>query len=203
MQAICILPLRRKHIFAALFCLVFAYGAARASDTPLCTGRDIASANAALRDAQTAMDNAIADIDSASEANALRLTTWFGANSSADAHAVRAVLVKARAYADGVTFLCSVSTSAALGDVYAYVRPDNSFAIVLGALYFFQAPDRGFNSKRGVIIHEMTHFVLAGATKDFVYGVDGAKTLASSSPPKARANADNYEYFVEATIFNL
>jgi hypothetical protein len=94
------------------------------------------------------------------------------------------------------------SALAQLGDVFAYVRPDQSFVVVLGA-FFFRAPATGYDSRPGVIVHEMTHFVLAGATQDHVYGRAGALQLAATNPGEAQRNADNYEYFVEATAYDL
>lgn len=168
------------------------------AEEPLCTGDDLATAMSAKADASKAIDKAIAAIDQPSTSDLDRLATWFGVHSSSDAAEVRDTLVKARSFSDGATFLCSTTTNAKLGDVYAYVRPDQSFAVVLGS-YFFNAQGDGFNSKFGTVVHEITHFVLVGSTKDDAYGVNSAKALAASEPTKARRNADNYEYFVEAT----
>lgn len=95
-----------------------------------------------------------------------------------------------------------MNTNVQLGDVFAYVRPDQSFAIVLGA-FFFRAPPSGYDSRPGVVVHEMTHFALAGATKDHAYGLEKAQQLAATDPAQAQRNADNYEYFVEATAYGL
>lgn len=172
------------------------------AEEPLCTGSDLAKAKAALDEAKAALDKAIAAIDAGTASDLNRLLIWFGAKSSADAKFVREKLVTSRVYADGATFRCAVNTDVTIGDVYAYVRPDKSFVIVLGA-FFFNAADAGFNSKRGILVHELSHFLLAGATKDTVYGVAEAKKLATASPATARKTADNYEYFVEATVFGL
>lgn len=174
---------------------------ARAEEPP-CAGNDLVVAQKARDSAKAAMDKSIASIDSQTHASVDALSKWFGAKSSTDAQEVRDVLTRSRVFLDGATLLCAVSTSAKLGDVYAYVRPDQSFVIVLGA-FFFKAPDSGYNSKPGVFVHELSHFVLAGATEDTIYGVEEAKQLALTSPSSARGNADNYEYFVEATVFGL
>jgi peptidyl-Lys metalloendopeptidase len=108
-----------------------------------------------------------------------------------------------RAFADSVTFRCAVKTDIRLGDVYAYVDPNNSFNVVLGA-FFFNSPDTGFCSKPGILVHEISHFTLAGATKDpKTYGPAEALSLARSSPEDAQHNAENFEYFVEALVFQL
>jgi peptidyl-Lys metalloendopeptidase len=152
-----------------------------------------------MDDAKKGFDLAIAALDNPSNSDLDKAATWLGVHSSSDATYAKDKLVASRVYADSVVFFCAVSTNINLGDVYAYVRPNQSFAVVLGA-FFFDAPPGKFNSKFGVIIHEMTHFTLAGATNDIVYGLDGAKDLAATNPIAARRNADNYEYFVEALI---
>lgn len=110
--------------------------------------------------------------------------------------------MKARAFTGGVSFDCAVQSELGKPDAYAYVRPDRSFAIVLAA-FFWNAPDLGFDSKPGVIVHELTHFLLVGATRDLAYGTIAAKALATLNPAGARRNADNYEYFAEVTAFGL
>ena len=187
-----------RLVLAASISLVWPASAAE----PLCAGADLQSAQTALPAARAMVDQAIAAIDNPTADDLNRLQTWFGVNSSSGAQSVRQRLVSSRAFMDGVTYRCSVNTNATLGDYFGYVQPDKSFAVVLGA-FFFSASDTGFDSKPGVFIHEMSHFVLAGATKDTAYGVDGAKTLAAANPMAAQRNADNYEYFVEATSFGL
>jgi peptidyl-Lys metalloendopeptidase len=172
------------------------------ADEPPCAGTDLSVAQASMVDAKKAIDASIAAIDNPSQSDLSNLATWLGVHSSSDSAIVRDKLVATRTYTDGAVFLCANSTDIGLGDIYAYVRPDNSFVIVLG-IFFTQAPPTGFNSKLGTLVHEMSHFVLAGATKDIVYGIDGAKNLAATNPSAARQNADNYEYFVEATVFGL
>lgn len=173
-----------------------------ASEAPLCRDGDLQVAQAAMSGAKSGLDRAIAAVDAPSAQTLDRLATWLGVRSSADSQTVRNRLAASRVLSDGVVFLCSVNTNIKRGDVYAYVRPDKSFAVVLGA-FFFSAPDTGFNSKLGVLVHELTHFALIGATRDAVYGTVRSKALASSNPVAARNNADNYEYFVEATAFGL
>jgi peptidyl-Lys metalloendopeptidase len=132
-----------------------------------------------------------------------RLGIWFGAQQPHGITTVRQTLVASRAYADGATYLCAVKSDAKLGDYYAYVRPDNSFAITLG-YFFFNALESGLSSKPGVLVHELSHFTLAGATEDpDIYGPDAAKSIALSNPETAKSSAENIEYFVESTAFGL
>src|SRR5260221_4100054 len=151
------------------------------AEEPMCTGTDLAAAQSAMSHATLAIDRAITAIDNPSKSDLDRLVTWFGVRSSADSQVVRQKLVSARVLANGAVYLCAVSTTIKLGDVYAYVRPDKSFAIVLGA-FFFRAPERGFDSRPGTLVHEMTHFTLVGATKAVAYGIAKAKSLSLSNP---------------------
>ncbi|MCP1783899.1 M35 family metallopeptidase [Bradyrhizobium japonicum] len=105
------------------------------ADEPACKGNELAVANAAMAVAKKALDQAIAAVKNPQSADLDRLSTWLGVRSSSDAESVRGTLEKTRVFADGATFLCAAKTDIKLGDVYAYVRPDNSFVIVLG--HFF------------------------------------------------------------------
>lgn len=174
----------------------------RTPEEPPCQGADLQLANTAAASAKSMIDKAIIAIDKPSSADAARLTTWFGINSSNGAAKVRQTLVNSRVFTSGVSFRCAVNTDISIGDVYAYVRANRSFAVVLGG-FFLKASDTGFNSQPGVLVHETTHFTLAGATDDNAYGVEGARKLARTNPRAAQENADNYEYFVEAIAFNL
>jgi hypothetical protein len=182
--------------------LLLAATLARA-DEPPCVGKQLATAMAAQAGAQRALDQAISAIDKGQPDTARRLSVWLGVRSSAESASVRARLARARVLSKEITFLCAVKTDARIGDVYGYVRPDKSFVMTLGA-FFFTAPEAGFSSKLGVIVHEMTHFLLTGATRDpKVYGPEEARRLAATDAGSARQNAENLEYFVEAVVFGL
>ena len=73
--------------------------------------------------------------------------------------------------------------------------------ITLCYKYLHDSEQSGFDSKMGVIIHEMTHSV--SNIKDIAgyYGITKCQLLARDDPAKAIDNADNYEYFSEATTF--
>jgi peptidyl-Lys metalloendopeptidase len=177
-------------------------GSARAQ-VAACSGTQLAAARAALTRTKVALDKAISAIDKPTQADVDRLGKWLGVRSSADAASVRQTLVQTRAFSDGVTFKCAVASNSKLGDFYAYVDPSKSFLIVLGD-FFFAAADTGFSSKLGILIHEISHFTLAGATKDpIIYGTAEAQRLAAIDPAAARGNAENIEYFVEAVSDSL
>ena len=172
-----------------------------AAEDPPCMGSDLRTAKTGLSEAQIAIDRAIAATRSQVVTEQALLAKWLGVRSSADAEGVRNALVKMKAFSESVTFQCAVRTDIRLGDVYAFVNPQNSFVVVLGR-FFFSAPDKGYSSKLGIIIHELSHFTLMGATKDpKIYGTKEALTLAAEKPADARRNAENIEYFIEALVF--
>ena len=162
-----------------------------AAEEPACADKDLAIAQAMMADVKKAINEAITGLEKNTPSAVNNAITWLGARSSSDSAEVKKVLTRMLVYTNGVNFRCAV---------YAYVRPDKSFAIVLGA-FFFTAPDTGFDSKVGVIVHELSHFTLVGATKDTVYGREKAKALAIQNPSVAQHTADNYEYFVEGVAF--
>ena len=54
----------------------------------------------------------------------------------------------------------------------------------------------GFDSKLGILTHELSHAL--SHTDDKTYGQSACKKLAKKAPRLAVKNADNYEYFVES-----
>jgi Lysine-specific metallo-endopeptidase len=80
---------------------------------------------------------------------------------------------------------------------YAYVDPSEAdHNIYLGGA-FWGAKTKGYNSKAGTIIHELSHRV--HGTDDHEYGKTDAKRLAKEDPELAVTNADNYEYLAESS----
>jgi hypothetical protein len=80
--------------------------------------------------------------------------------------------------------------------VFAFVRPNDPTKLFVD-MAFVTAPRVGENSRAGTITHEMSHFLIAGGTKDHTYGTRNCKALARSNPELALSNADNFEYWVE------
>jgi peptidyl-Lys metalloendopeptidase len=172
------------------------------ADSPPCAGSELATAQAALSQATDALKSTISHINSGDADTANKAMTWLGVHNSTEAGQVKDVLNLALALAANPSFLCDNSTYVTLGDVYAHVLPTDPFVIKLGA-FFWPAPDTGFDSKPGTLIHEMTHFSSVGATADLAGDTSSSKALAQSDPAGARRNANNYEYFVESVTFGL
>lgn len=187
----------------SIFSAVLALASAPASATPIaCDAAQLNAAKGAMSEAKKALLLAKKGIDTGDPTAAAHMTKWFGVVNSVQAKQVSDRLVRIIAFTDGATYQCETA-SIKLGDVYAYVTPDKSFLITLGS-FFFTAPTTGFSSKMGTLVHEMSHFVLAGAAKDpKIYGPDEAVQLAKTSPDSAQNNAENIEYFVESILFRM
>ncbi|HYX37138.1 MAG TPA: M35 family metallo-endopeptidase [Oligoflexus sp.] len=83
-------------------------------------------------------------------------------------------------------------------NTFAYVYRDKNDKMYL-ANKFFNAPDKGIDSKAGTLVHEGSHYESTMGARDHVYGAEGAEDLAKDDPAKARKNADNVEYLYETT----
>lgn len=130
-----------------------------------------------------------------------RMDVWLGVKNSAQGKAVKERLSKAWAFLGGASFLCDKDDPA-----FAWVYGTDPFLIRLGS-EFFKTGETGYSSRAGVLIHEATHFLIAGASKDppkqALYGTDAALKRAKENPADAQVNAENLEYFVEATYFGM
>jgi len=54
-----------------------------------------------------------------------------------------------------------------------------------------------FNYKAGTLIHESSHFIQNGGTRDYAFGQSAARALAQTNSNQAIFNADSHEYFAE------
>lgn len=129
-----------------------------------------------------------------------------GARSSSDRNDIIKIYKKMEFWISNVTFLC-YSSSGGDEPVYAEVFPDDPLLVIYLGSEFWDADDTGLDSKPGVIIHEISHFLFSGAT-NFHYGehtrtIEEVIELSKNNPKAAKENANGYEYFSEALIFSL
>ena len=126
-----------------------------------------------------------------------RYTTWFGDYSPARYATAKTHFISIiRAQKDQeIAFDCGCTESA-----FAYVYANAPYKIYL-CNAFWSAPVRGTDSKAGTIVHELSHFNVVAATRDYAYGHFAAQQLARNQPDNALYNADNHEYFAENTPF--
>jgi peptidyl-Lys metalloendopeptidase len=118
---------------------------------------------------------------------------WFG-TYTATRHAKVLANWKKIQDAFGQTRKYNCKGPACKSSTYAYVYPGGDVEVFL-CNQFWNAPDTGFDTKYGTLIHEISHE--AAATKDHAYGQTSCANLATNDPDKATANADNYEYYAE------
>ena len=95
------------------------------------------------------------------------------------------------------------SVAASYGSVFAYVwGSDVHHRIFIGGA-FHTAKNTGIDSRVGVLIHEMSHFVDAGGTnavapyREEIYQQKWCIDLAKRDSVYALKNADSFEYFME------
>jgi peptidyl-Lys metalloendopeptidase len=196
-----------RTIASLIFC-AFMYcasdGTARAAEVD-CTSSQIQVANNAISVANSALDQVIGVLDSPDPKATDLMQKWFGIASSAVALKIKTNLVASRVFTNNIVFKCANSTDIHIGDVYAYVRADKAFVVVLSA-WFFGQTDSGYYSRPGLLIHEMTHFYLTAGTGDAEGSGDWisiCQKLAMDDPNKAQNTAYNYEFFVEAYFFGI
>jgi hypothetical protein len=95
-----------------------------------------------------------------------------------------------------ITYFCSDCEALKPRTVYAYVYPSQPGEIYLCPAYFNMNIE-GKDTKKGTLVHEVSHFGTGAACADHAYGLKRCKRLAKKSPRRARNNADSYEYFCE------
>ena len=156
------------------------------------------AANSALTSAENIAARAVVDLSAtpiSKRSIAQRYREWFGVYNSTRWNKVQSNFNKILDAARNriINFDCSCTDSS-----FAYVYPSQPYNIYL-CNAFWNAQQIGTDSKAGTIIHELSHFFVVANTGDVVYGQNGARNLANSSPNAAIRNADSHEYFAENT----
>jgi len=150
----------------------------------------------ALADQQRILLERKAELERWTQADQAFFKLWFGTNG----HDARLLIYDRIRMVTLINHEYSVGNFRAAKDatreVYAFVFAKDPGKIYVGKLFVF-APFLGANSRAGTLVHEMSHFIVAGGTKDHTYGVVSCKNLARSDPAKALRNADNFELYVE------
>lgn len=139
------------------------------------------------------------------------MMNWFGAVSAEDAKGFGNELVgyfsTINAFLEGYEYLCPLSSEIEYEKgLMAYVYPDHDKTLVYLAPRFFDAEDQGYDSKAGILLHELLHHHLHGGSNvdsDETYGVEACLELAKSEIDEARGNADSIMLFVEQLHFDL
>ncbi|KAG9118947.1 hypothetical protein FRC07_006270, partial [Ceratobasidium sp. 392] len=123
-----------------------------------------------------------------------RYTTWFGRYSANNVQTVLEHFEDIKNKPSRVTYHCKHDLPDCTPTAGAFVRPHQTGDVYLCDAFWGRAT-AGAHSKAATIVHEFTHFLDYGGTKDHAYGPTAAKALARSSPARAISNADNHEFF--------
>lgn len=169
-----------------------------------CDAKQLTIASNALIEARLISKNVAKLLRDGEATAAKKLTTWTGAVNSAQAAQMAQRLETISNAALSVTFKCDNQTSLKR-PTYARVLAANAFEVILGS-FFWTAPETGFSSRPGVLVHEISHFYLTGHALDpdkSKYGTAPALELAKKQPHMAIQNAENIEYYTESTAYKL
>lgn len=196
-------------IIATAFCLSLVVPQANSATIP-CTPDQTKIAKAALANAGVMLATANAAIKSEDPASVVALVTWMGVANSAQKNAVLTRLETMLSHLKQTNFVCDNMTHAdRKKNIFASVNPTGGYLVKLGAL-FFRTPETGFDSQAGVVIHEFSHFLLAGggtidtdSSGNHIYGTEKVRELAKKKPADAQLLADAYEYLAESIYFKL
>ena len=119
---------------------------------------------------------------------------WFGMRRSKAPNHSKKMLQKIQTVMEKSKFTLHFGGRYCEGEEYAYTYYDSNTVFLCN--FFSSCPLSGYNSKMGVLVHELTQAVMK--TKGLAYGQFHSRTLAMRKPGKALTNADNYEYFIES-----
>lgn len=177
---------------------------ANAQDKPVlpCDKEQSETAADALEVAVAMAKSAAGALDDPSFVESGQIIRWFAPPNAEALEGIREVYENSVTWADNVAFLC-IAGSDHEGPIYVRVLPTGNFVIELGYL-FFESGESGINSRGGTLIHELSHYVLVGATNredDEIYGWKEALELAASNPEAAQRNAENYQFFAESIFW--
>lgn len=141
---------------------------------------------------QTQIPRAIACVGANSGARCSRYATWYGAFTQARWDRVNRCWANIRNTFPNANFACCVGCGANCGtNLYAFVYPtDRTMTQYLCGLFFSIV-----NERAETMTHEQSHFNVACASDDWVYGTSGAQNLARTNPDRATTNADNHCFF--------
>lgn len=150
----------------------------------------------ALTDQKELLEARQAELDRWNSADQAHFFKWFGSRSlearEVISQRIRVLMLLNQEYSVG-NFRRVVPSRSGL---FAFVRPDDPSKIYVDQ-EFVAGTFAGENSRPGTLCHEMSHFTLAGGTRDFAYGVVHCKLLARQDSRRALNNADSFEFFVE------
>ena len=161
-----------------------------------CDKKQTVATEAAVKGFPLLEQSAIDYLNAATEGS--KIAEFFGSSSNIK----KAVKTYTKSKNHVFDMTCGTIDMCGSESVYAFVYP-NQPGMVYFCGQFFKTSNTGWDSRPGVLVHEVSHFKIVGDTDDIVYGRVGARELAKDSPLQTVNNADNFEYFAESVYFNL
>ena len=163
-----------------------------------CSNTRITQVSTALSSSESYASNALNYLNAGTRG--ARYTTWFGTYNATRYSTARSHFsaISNAVSTQALAFDCSTCPTTSNASAYAYVYANQPYRVYL-CNAFWAAPNTGTDSRAGTIIHEVSHFTVVAGTGDYAYGQSAARSLASSNPARAVANADSHEYFAENT----
>eukprot|EP01102_Stenamoeba_stenopodia_P008344 TRINITY_DN2397_c0_g1_i1.p1 TRINITY_DN2397_c0_g1~~TRINITY_DN2397_c0_g1_i1.p1 ORF type:complete len:380 (-),score=104.29 TRINITY_DN2397_c0_g1_i1:104-1243(-) len=123
--------------------------------------------------------------------------TFFGTQPSASS-SVSKTISNIRGAQSGAEIVLFCAPDRCNQGVIAYVYPVYPLDVYLCGTFWQLETAGGYDTQAGSLIHELSHFIVVGGTQDYIYGPQGAQSLALSDATKAQKNADNFEYYGES-----
>lgn len=165
-------------------------------------------AEAAMAKARDALRKTVAALQ-AKDPQAIDMAKiWLGVTDSNASGKLVERLLKMSVVTGGVTYRCSNQSTKENHGLFASILPSGKVGMLLGPS-FWKSGDSGFDSKAGVMIHEISHLSIAGGTntippyEEEIYGKELVIKLAKTLPIKAQNNAESIQLFVEAYYYGL
>lgn len=137
-----------------------------------------------------------------------RAKLWLGISDPTANSKLLERLSKMFTATEGITYRCSNQSTKKNHGLFASILPSGKVAMLLGPS-FWESGDGGFDSKAGVLIHEISHLSNAGGAntippyEEEIYGKELVLKLAKTLPIKAQNNAESIQLFVEAFYYGL
>ena len=165
-----------------------------------CNATEQSRIDSALSAAESIAGRARNDLRAAPMAlrpEAVRYREWYGAYTQVRWDTVQNKFDRIFSAISGKTINFDCACTEGTANTVAYVYPSSPYNIYLCPIFWTRPNHGGADSKAGVIVHEISHFIAVANTDDHAYGTTDSRSLANTEPDKAINNADSYEYFAE------
>ena len=166
-----------------------------------CTADQQSFAGAAINEASDLTKGAYTNLTTTPLPNAT-YSEWFGSSTPQRKSVVENHFgaLKAHLLIGVLSITCGCTAQAETNKVRAYAIVKEPYKVFLCTGFFslHTDPKKGFETRGGVMLHEVSHFGIVNDNVDYQYGVSPARALAAANPDKAIRTANNHQFFAEA-----